>query len=532
MSGEIRIRLVTGRNLAWLLLIIAVVAGLSLVSIHLPLGRDEGVAAYFGWQILNGKAVYRDLYHFNFPGIFWTYALALKLFGLRPEAVNLFDMLFRLFTLAGVFLAAGRLFGPRSAAWAAGIYGIFSTVVYNSYWLSAQKETFALGALAWCLFFVAQAVGRSRLGKGWLLLAGVFAFLAVLYKPTVGLGPGLVFLLLLFFKEIPLRERVLGLAGFLVGAILVAGAAALYLAATGSLVEMARQVFIFGVNYGGQFYGGGFKALGLAFWKILVWAIDFGFLLGAGCLGGIAAWQKRQPGFKLLFWFGLGLFLNILVQFKFFDYHFMVMMLPLSILAGAFFGDYLGDFYSGRSGKAKAGLLVLAALLLAANLKDGLGRYPREILYDLGLVSRENFLSKYGRYGFGDLSVEASTKVARYLREQTSPSDKVLVFSLEPGLNFMSRRQAPTRFCYDLPLTCQYGGPRFKNYQEKLRKEFLASLSQEPPVYIAVVEKDTSSIEPRDSFAQMLDFIAFRNFIEQNYYLETKIEHYYLYRRK
>jgi len=532
MSAEARAQGISLKSLVWLFLIMAGVAGLSLISLHVPLGRDQGVAAYFGWQILNGRAVYRDLYHFNFPGIFWTYALALKIFGLRPEAVNLFDLLFRLFTLVGVFLAASRLFSPKSAAWSAGIYGIFSTVVYNSYWLSAQKETFALGALAWCLFFLAQALGRGGLRKSWMLLAGAFAFLAVLYKPTVGLGPGLVFLLLLFQKEIARRERILGLSSFILGSLLIAGAAAIYLEATGSLLEMARQVFLFGVNYGGQYYAGGLKVLGLAAWKILVWLVDFGFLLGAGILAGAAALRQRQPGFKLVFWFGLGLFLNILVQFKFFDYHFMVMVLPLSILAGAFFGDYLRDFYSGQTGRAGAGLLVLAAFLLAANLKDGLGRYPRELLYDFRLISRDNFLSKYGRYGFGDLSIEASSKVARYLREQSSKSDKVLVFSLEPGLNFMSQRAAPTRFCYDLPLTYQFGGPRFKRYQERLQKEFVAGLSEDPPTYIAVVEKDTSSIEPRDSFAQMLEFIAFRNFIEQNYYLETKIEHYYLYRRK
>ena len=71
-----------------LLSILILVSLLSLLSIHIPLGRDQGVAAYFGWRILNGEAVYRDLYHFNFPGIFYSYALALKLFGLKPEAVN------------------------------------------------------------------------------------------------------------------------------------------------------------------------------------------------------------------------------------------------------------------------------------------------------------------------------------------------------------------------------------------------------------------------------------------------------------
>ncbi len=66
-----------------LVLILPLTLGLSLVSIHVPFARDQGVAAYVGSLILEGKSPYRDVYHFNLPGIFFVYALAFKLFGLR-----------------------------------------------------------------------------------------------------------------------------------------------------------------------------------------------------------------------------------------------------------------------------------------------------------------------------------------------------------------------------------------------------------------------------------------------------------------
>jgi hypothetical protein len=405
-------------------------------------------------------------------------------------------------------------------------------VAFNSYWLNAQKETFALGALAWCLFFLGTGLSQEGLKKFWLFLAGVSGFAAMLYKPTVALAPGLAGLYLLFTKQYPLRERVWGLVSFGLGFAGLALVCGIYLYATGSLSEMTKQVFIFGVNYGGQYYKGGFKVFGLAAWKILVWAVNFGFLTVVAGLGALESGRARSKGFKLMFWFGLGLFLNILVQLKFFTYHFMVLLLPLSIFAGAFFGMHLKNLFPQPAGASRAAVLLLSAFLLAANLEQDFSRYPRELLYDLKLIGTDDFLEKYGKWGSGDLSVAASYKVARYLDEQTRESDQVLVFSLEPGLNFLSKRSSPTRFCYDLPLTYQYGGERFKRYQSELKREFIAGLTANPPVYVVVVEKDTSNIEPTDSFEQMRGFVEFRSFLEQNYYLETKIEHYYLYRKR
>ncbi len=514
------------------MLILVLVAGLSLISIHLPLGRDEGVAAYFGWQILQGKVVYKDLYHFNLPGIFWTYALALKLFGLKPEAVNLFDLCFRLFTLIGIYLAAARLFGRRSALWGSAIYGLFSTVVYNSYWQNAQKETFALGASAWCLYFFALGLGKERLRNFWFMLAGICGCGAMLYKPTVALAPGLLGLYLLLGNRLKIKARLLGVTGLAAGFLIPAAALIGYLQSQGALSEMVRQVFIFGTAYGGQYYSGGLKVLGLMLWKISDWTMAQGFLVAGAVLGLWGLVKEKDPNWKPAFWFGLGLFLNILVQNKYFTYHFMVLVLPGSIFAGAFLGRVMPRLFSGSARLMRAAVWITVLFLMGANLKPDFGRYGRELLYDLGKISKDDFLEKYGKWGFGDISVTAQYKVARYLKEQTAPEDKVLVFGLEPGINFMASRSAPGKFTYDLPLTYQFGSEKLKTYQARLKKEFLRELGAAPPVYIVVVEKDTSTIEPRDSYEQMLEFVEFKNFLAQNYYLETKIEHYYLYRRK
>jgi len=532
MSGEQRPGWSGIKSLLWLGLIIVLAAGLSLISIHIPMGRDQGVAAYFGWQTLLGKVVYRDLYHFNFPGIFWTYAAAFRIFGLRTEAINYFDTSFRLFTLAGVYMAGSRIFTRRTGVWAAGIYGLFSTVAYNDYWLNAQKETFALGPLVFCLYFFARGLGEDRIRKPSIFFAGVFSFWAMLYKPTVALAPGLAVLYMLFQKRYEPKDRMLGLFSFAPGFLIPASAVVIYFYSQAALLDMARQVFIFGISYGSQYYKGGVKVWALLIWKVLFWAVGFGLVTSAALLAAVWSARAKDKGIWLLFWFGLGLFLNIIVQLKFFVYHFMVLLLPLSILAAQFFGEHLRGVLSGQGRAAKTAVWMFAGFLVAADLTADLSRYGRELLYDFGRISREDFLERYGRWGFGDISAVASYKVARYLREQTEPSDKVLVFGIEPGLNFLSKRESATRFCYDLPLTYQYGGKGFERHQAGLRKEFVDELRESRPVYIVVIENDTNTVEPKDSFGQMLEFVEFRSFLDQNYYLETKIEHYYLYRRK
>jgi len=514
------------KSVFWLIIIFGITAGLSLISIKVPLARDQGVASYLGWQILEGRVIYRDLYHFNFPGIFWTYALAFKLFGLKPISVNLFDLLFRLLTLLGVYLASARIFGTRTGLWAGLVYGLTSTVFFNDWWLNAQKETFALGGLAYSFYFFIRGKEGRRFFWGWFLVFGLFSFWAMLYKPTVILAPGMLGLYLIFSQRIELKKRVIGILmsalGFILPLIFFVG----YLWSRQALDDMIEQVFIFGSQYGGQFYAGGIKTVGWVLWKIIKWGFEFGFLVASSLLGLNWLIKQKNENFRLVVWFGLGLFLNLLVQLKFFDYHFMVLILPLSIFSGVFLN------YLSQANSERARLWVLFIFLVIANFTPGIARYRAELLYDFGKVSQEHFLSRYGRWGFGDICARSFFQVSQYLRSHSNKEDGVLVFGLEPGINFYAQRRSPTRFSYDLPLTYHFGKERFKAYQKRLQEEFIAGLKSNPPIYIVVVEKDNTAIEPKDSFQQCLEFIELREFLRENYYLETKIEHYYMYRRK
>ena len=522
-------------HLPALIAVLLLTLGLSLISIHVPFARDQGVAALVATAILRGGAPYRDVYHFNFPGIFFAYAAAMKLFGAKVEAVNLFDDLYRLLTLLGIYGLARAVAGRRAAVWAGLFYGLFSTVLYNDYWDLAQKETFTVLplTLAVGLVFRASRALPEKLGWSRLFLAGICTALACSFKPTVGM----VGLALAAEVAWPGRRRrsevILGLACLLAG--FAAGWIPLlaYLLVTHTGKDMLEGVFIFGRFYGGQTYAGGTSALTLALGRSLKWLLDWRALVVLSAAAVLYGRREQTPGLRLLLLWTLASYLQVFLQMKFFSYHWVVLFGPLAVLAGM----GLAALFPERPRLSGPLLPLAAALLLAAlllgSLYDPARRYRRELLYDLGRIQAADFYRPYGKWGEGDICVAAELAVAHYLHWNTGPEDPVLVFGLEPGLNFLAGRRPPTRFAYDLPLTADpRGNAGFAAYQARLRREFLEDLKERPPAYVVVVEKDATSIEPLESYQQMLAFAEFHNWLEQGYFLETKIEHYFIYHRK
>lgn len=516
-----------------LLLILLFTLGISLLSIHVPFARDQGVAAYVASLMLDGKAPYRDVYHFNLPGIFFMYALAFKLFGLSVDSINLADALYRCLTLVSVWLLGRKIAGVKSGLWAAFLYGIFSTILYSDYWDMAQKETFTVLPLCLSALLLFSALQSERAALLKLFLSGVFSACACCFKPTLGLA----FIVLLAYsikgEDKPARKRLLYLISMCLGFLLAWTPLIIYLLSHDAFRDMLEGVFIFGRFYGGSRYTG-LKALaGLPIIKTWEWLFEWRFLSAAGLIGVIAFSKDDTPGWKfLLLWF-VSIYLNVIIQMKFFTYHWIPLLAPVSIFAAKGISEILPVFPRRKSGLIHWAAALLAFFLFLGNLWPQAARYKRELFYDLGLISKKDFIKPYGKWGFGDVCVNAGLKVADYLAQGTAPGQKVLAFSIEPGIYFHSCRTAPTRFAYDQPLTADTrGNERFKAYQQDLREEFMQDLEREHPVYIVVVENDTSVIEPVDSFQQMHEFREFADWIDKYYYLETKIEHYYIYRIK
>ncbi len=535
--GDKKERLHSGPLVLTLGLVLAM--GLGLISIHVPFGRDQGVSAYVAEVMARGGLIYKDVYHFNLPAIFFTYGLAARLPLSLVEAVNLVHLVFTGLTYLAVYAAARTMLRPLASAFASIFYGGFAVVMYTAYWDVAQKESLACLPLSLALLFFLKSVPGEDNGESagikivaFAFLAGLFSGFAAQYKPTLG-----IVVLVCIQVALARRRQKPGP----ITAILATGAGfalsflplLIYLVSTGTLSAMLESVIRFGGFYGGQKYGGLAETISNVIQSLIKWAIDWRFL--AVLAGASLALDGRSSvRLRVALVFAALLLLQIVIQMKFFTYHWIPLLLPLSVMSAWGAAALLSSISLGssRTRASRLALLALLAALFIGSLNPDSKRYYREYLYDAGKIERNNFLAAYGKWGGGDICQMAAEAVSEYVSGHSTPSDGVLVFGLEPALYLMMNRFPPTRFAYDQPLTADPAGNLdFQRYRDVLRAEFMASLQKRPPKYIIIIENDATAIEPLDSAAQARAFTEFWEMIERDYYLETKIEDYFVYGR-
>ena len=154
---------------------------------------EEGFMLVFPEQVLNGQVPHRDFLHLYGPGSLWALAAWYKLLGVTLTAERIFGAAQLAAIVAGV-TALARPWGHRVMA-AVGILGVLLTVTPIGLTALAWDGAVALAvASIWTGLRArrwltdasgvgeAEAIGRA---DRWLLLAGLLAGLALLFRPDV-----------------------------------------------------------------------------------------------------------------------------------------------------------------------------------------------------------------------------------------------------------------------------------------------------------------------------------------------------------
>ena len=125
--------------------------------------------------------------------------------------------------------------------------------------------------------------------------------------------------------------------------------------------------------------------------------------------------------------------------------------------------------------------------------------------------------------------METITKVSQYINKNSAPTDSILVWSFEPLIYFLAKRNAPTRFLFNSPLIAEFNAKK-----NQWRRELINDLTATPPQYIIVSNNDflTNHIMTntnQDSATLLKDFSEMYFFLEQFYTLDKKIGNYLIY---
>ncbi|MHB8079492.1 MAG: glycosyltransferase family 39 protein [Candidatus Krumholzibacteriia bacterium] len=497
-----------------LLLALFVLTGLSLLP--LPFTRDQGVYAYTAWRWTAGGVPYVDAFDHKGPLLYAVYALGLALAGGQAWGVNLLDLLARLLALGFTWATARRLFGPRAAWLATALAALPLTGAFDAAWVNAQAESFMLPLLAAAGWLCVGGGGNRRDRAA--ALAGLLAAQAVMLKPTAALTG------LFLAGWLAAGDRTWRRPALFAGAALAGVAAWLaYFAARGALGRMWESLVVFNTIHA--------RAGAGPAWTWVPRLFGFAPLLAAGlALPG----RSRRARLFAAGWLAAGV-LQVVVQGKFFAYHWLAAVLPLGLAAGAGL-DTIAARLDGAGRRTRLGLGFAAAVVLALAVPQG-AHWARTLAayrtWDrvTGRITPAEYAGRFREAG-GDFNLLASTTAAAALRDQTPPGARVLVFGFEPLVNWLARRPSPTRFVFDYPLTFTPTSDRAARLRDRWRAEFMAGLRARPPEVVVLVDRDVNPLETTPSVAQAAAWPEFAAWLRAGYAPAGELEDFKFFTRR
>ncbi len=488
-----------------------------------PFGSDQGYWAWIGDSILHGGQPYRDAWDTKGPVAYYLGAIPQLLFGRNQWAVRVVELGWM--AAGGVMLArVGTLRHWRDAGFAA---SVFFVILYGAtgYWHTAQPD-------GWGTVLIIAAVAlvaRDGAGAVATTASGAFVALAILIKPTFGVFLILPVLASLLRAELPVARRILyGLLAAIAFGVLVAAAfGALALAgALDAYLESQQWARVVYAGLGQSWLVRLRRGLTVLFESRLA------LLLPLVAIGTWWAWRssRRRDVVLVIAWFAAA-FAAVLVQGKFFVYHWVPVLAPLAWLAGLGAGHALSIARDARrrstdrSIAAIAGFTaVLPALALAFPL--ALASY-HAALTAAGIRPRQVYLSTLPGI-VSPRPPNASAALGAYLREHSAPDDYVYVFGGEPGAYYLSNRRSPTRFATSRPV--MQGGDD-SPMRERFRRELLADLDAHPPVYVVTFSPATCSKLTRNDYQCVRNWPGLSDRFDRDYHVEATIGPYDIMRR-
>jgi hypothetical protein len=475
---------------------------------------DSGYYLYIGQHILKGQIPYLDLWESKPPGIFYINALGLWLgHGTRWGVWAL--------EFGALALAAGLGFVAMKKAW-----GFFPAVFGTLVWLwgltgvidggnLTEEYSLPINFLAILVFWWSLHAPHKR--RYPLLLGLTFAasFLFRANNTGVQIAMVLAWIMESVFSR-AFRPLFFRLFWSGLGVISLLGVSAIFLAWQGNLRQMldAALVFNFSVASGKADFIASLTT-GFGFIGIPAGFALLGYLLLTA--GGLA--KNRPWGLFLLLNWPLEIILSGLSARGY--HHYFMLWLPTIGLLSAFLLAGLTDLAAFVE-RHKMPVLAVSLLLGLLILQPGLADY-RAVFQRLAYERQKG--------------IELDHPVAAWLRANTQPGDKVLVWGARLAFNVMARRDSPSAILFYPLLVNSPVSPG-------LADRFYADLQRNKPAVIvdtyainqdllpaldpAIRREQQKSGQLWPSLPTNIDSVY--AFIADNYRLETTIGGYQIYR--
>lgn len=424
------------------------------LNMTLP-SRDAGVFLYVGWRFLNGDIPYRDVWDHKPPLIYFVDALGLKLAPDSLWGVWWLQFIFIFFTIFLIYRLLDKEFSAYAAI--AGVITLASGLL-SILDLGNVTEEYALIFQALSLWLFIAAWKKDFPGRSlfWIGLCGGFAFN---FKQTT-IGLWIAYALILFMVRLSQRKSPLkDFLPFSIGCLVPSIVFTLYFASQNALADYWDQAFLYNFVYIGKHEG--IRRLIPVFIKGFLHLSSGGvlYLAGLGWLTGLAyAGSHRKAVFETI---------HPLVLVALVD-------LPLEIVLITVSGRSILHYYLTPLPimAILAGVLVFTVYELLKNTRyaflQKLRSYAPAILLAAIILLQFGQFTHYPEY-VSEAASDSYAPVIEYVEQNTEPDDKVLIIGAESVVNFLARREAPTRYVYQYPLALLGSRLMFEEYFNQIR---------------------------------------------------------------
>lgn len=508
-----------------LILVTGIVIGS--VSLTYPFGRDQAFYAYAGKLLLEGKMSYLNVFDLKPPGSHLFFAFAQFLFDESMFNVRVFDIIWQSVTAYIIFLIGFRLTGRKSLAYISSF--IYLLLYYRQdYWHTLQADGMLNLPFAIAVLLLISSYDKHSFVK--IFFAGVMFACALLFKYTV--IAFLPFALICFFvaKAEPKSIKIKNTAAFILGTLILCGMVALWYFVTGALKDLVDIQFLQASEYnkiayetesGGYVYSQITKLFTFSVYAPLIWLSLAGFIF-------LRIKKKLAfPNILVFAWIfsSLG---SLIVQWKFYYYHFLVIIAPLAIGAATFVATVIVNINSaGR----KTAAIVFTVILIGFSIYAA-KPYSESYGTLFSFISGKQTLKEvYIKNGFTTDSVFMISKTLNavdFVNQNSAITDNIFVWGYDPLVYYLTGRHCVSRFVYHIPLLWKADNTAFK-------KEFMAAMNNSNPKLIIIASNDPLyyiSGYHEDSKQLLERFNEFKEFINTKYTFKKRINDYDFYELK
>ncbi len=505
---------------AWLLAGLAAVFMQALPNLRYPIGEDHATFCMIGQGILEGKLPYRDLWDIKPPGIYYVYALIVKIFGPVMWCLGVVDILWLLLISCCIFYFARRYLGTPAAALAM----VFNATLHcrQGYIHAAQPETFLMLCVfgAWFLLWGRDPSRPVRGGpstqgseQNWTLrvarcfAAGLLMGAAFWLKyNAIVFFPFLLLVPFLDFREwdrgssqvrmeIPWKDWLARMstvaAGFLfavLGVLAYFWSAGVWPAFKEGQLEVLPRFAAghFQWNFSQESFSFLVSALRLSQTHLGIWTEIM------ASLSLLIAWRRRELAclapVALMAFAG---YICAAMQGQFNSYYFETCYPFFAMFWGYVCVKTWEGFRDVRRVFEQRGWTLARPLLWLVFAGVVFPLFPEE---SARVIMRYEFLADWWRdpelsykvYPSQLLSAKLSQQlcVVDFLKKNSNPEDEVYMWGFAPLINFLAQRRNPSRFMNDFPLVSNWG-------LESWRQEVVRTLETKRPRYIVVERNDS-----------------------------------------